>query len=211
MNIKRFIPIIFLPLFLLLFVPAAKAEPTMPPSEECLTLTEEMLSEARDIEAAEGFVTDEQERELWQGVVDAGCLQKNPIQEIKATKQCSAYLGQATAFLAPANAALAPFQKRVNALNKRYIKTSSKLYKQLERAEKRDQKNRVRALKRKIRKFERNYGRSFDKIVTDSSSVSGEYQASVVLVYADIYTRGCKVSNAWYNKNAAAFLALYYR
>lgn len=209
MNIKRITPILLAPLVFLGVSASANAAPTIPPSEECLQLTNTMVDEWKILQKENTYVNDDQERELWKPIVEAGCLERNPIADIKATQQCPADLGQATSYLGPANAAMRPFHKRYRKRESNRLKSANRVYRKLTKAQSRGQKKAVRVLRAKLRKIDKSYNRDFRKIKRDARPTVNEYIAPIILVYADLYTRGCKLPDSWFKKNAPAFTALY--
>lgn len=192
----------------LLVSATAKAEPSIPPSEECLSLTEAMLKEYDALEKSNRSVGKAKERALWKPLVDAGCLNQNPAKEIEATEGCSSYLGRATAYLATANAAMRPFAKQADSLMTASLKREGALERKIKRARKLGQNKRVRALKSKLKRAERDFQRSFRKLDNRAAPTVAQHRSPVLLVRSDLYTRGCKPTKSWFRKNTASFYAV---
>lgn len=205
---KFLIPIVALGALFFAASPA-KAAPAIPPTEECLALTQTMIDNYPN-----GVVSDAQERALLKPLVDAGCLERSPFSSkipVMPKGECRALAAEVSAYLAPANAVARPIAKRLEAIEKKYRKQTDKLIKRLDKAYKNGNKKAIKKINRHIKKITNANIRSILNVVRANKGVLDQYLAPSFLVSLDMETRGCNPGMKWEEENTAidTFLSIW--
>ena len=208
MNITKYLLALAVPLFFIA-APSASAEPSIPPSEECLLAMDTAIWELQADKGRQANV------KAWQKVVDAGCLVKNPMEiekwSEKDSPECLSRKALANEYFEPINQAAAPMAQKLRQMDLAFLKRAVKIAQKREQARKQGKKKLEAAWNKKYKKNMKRYEVAQKRLAQNNKELLHQYDAPVLLVYADIYTRGCNVGGAWdkRNQNAIAILWLY--